>query len=79
MEMTMTILQTRRVVLGGSALVVTAMLGGALPDRAHAIEVGQRAPEFNLPATTGGTISLAQFRGKQPVLIEFYGADFSPV
>lgn len=79
MGMTMTILLTRRVVLSGSALVVAAMLCGALQDRAQAIEVGQKAPEFNLPATTGGTISLAQFRGKQPVLIEFYGADFSPV
>jgi AhpC/TSA family len=79
MGMEMTILPTRRVVLRGWALVVSAMLSGALPDGTQAIEVGQRAPDFNLPATTGGTISLAQFRGKQPVLIEFYGADFAPV
>lgn len=42
-------------------------------------QVGYRAPDFTLPATTGGTISLSQFRGKKIVLLEFYGADFSPV
>jgi hypothetical protein len=41
--------------------------------------VGDRAPDFTLPATTGGSISLSQFRGKKIVLLEFYGADFSPV
>jgi hypothetical protein len=51
----------------------------ALPGRTAALEVGERAPDFNLPATTGGTISLSQFRGKRLVLLEFYGADFSPV
>ena len=44
-----------------------------------ALDVGDQAPDFSLPATTGGKISLSQFRGKKLVLIEFYGADFSPV
>jgi len=44
-----------------------------------ALDVGDKAPDFSLPATTGGKISLSQFRGKKLVLIEFYGADFSPV
>jgi hypothetical protein len=42
-------------------------------------QIGAQAPDFSLPATTGGKISLSQFRGKKLVLIEFYGADFSPV
>lgn len=41
--------------------------------------VGDRAPDFTLPATTGDKISLSQFRGKKIVLLEFYGADFAPV
>lgn len=45
----------------------------------RAIEVGQKAPDFTLPSTTGEKISLSQFRGKKLVLLEFYGADFSPV
>jgi AhpC/TSA family len=43
-----------------------------------ALEVGAPAPDFTLPSTTGEQISLSQFRGKQPVLLEFYGSDFSP-
>jgi hypothetical protein len=44
-----------------------------------ALEVGEAAPDFTLPGTTGEQISLSQFRGKQPVLLEFYAVDFSPV
>jgi AhpC/TSA family protein len=44
-----------------------------------ALEVGDRAPEFTLPGTNGEKISLTQFRGKKLVLLEFYGADYSPV
>ena len=44
-----------------------------------ALEVGEKAPDFTLSSTMGGQISLSQFQGKQFVLIEFYGADFSPV
>lgn len=51
----------------------------ALAEVTTAIEVGDKAPDFSLPSTMGGEISLSQFRGKQLVLLEFYGADFSPV
>ena len=74
----MTTVASRRTVLQASATMVAAILGGTWSARAEAVEVGQKAPNFNLPATTGGKISLAQLRGK-PVLIEFYGADFAPV
>jgi hypothetical protein len=46
---------------------------------AMALEVGDQAPDFSLPSTTGGEISLSQFQGKKLVLLEFYGADFAPV
>lgn len=46
---------------------------------AAALEVGEKAPDFTLPSTTGGNITLSQFRGKKIVLLEFYGADYSPV
>jgi peroxiredoxin Q/BCP len=42
-------------------------------------QIGDKAPDFILPATTGGKISLSQFLGKKFVLLEFYGADYSPV
>ena len=74
----MTTVASRRTVLQASATMVAAILGGTWSTGAEAVEVGQKAPNFNLPATTGGKISLAQLRGK-PVLVEFYGADFAPV
>jgi AhpC/TSA family len=53
-----------------SLLLVT---GVALP-----VEVGEQAPDFTLPSTTGEPISLRQFRGKQHVLLEFYVRDHGP-
>lgn len=43
-----------------------------------AVEVGDQAPDFTLPSTSGEKVSLNQFRGKQHVLIQFYGTDFNP-
>ncbi len=48
------------------------------PRLARAVEVGEPAPDFKLPSTTGGDISLSDFRGKKFILLEFYGADFAP-
>ena len=59
-----------------TALAIVATLGASVP--AAAVDVGQPAPGFTLPATTGSDISLSDFRGKKFVLIEFYGADFAP-
>ena len=43
---------------------------------ATALEVGEKAPDFSLPSTTGEKISLSQFRGKRHVLLEFFVDDF---
>jgi AhpC/TSA family len=61
------------------ALMALGAFGGPWPDLAVALEVGQKAPNFTLPSTTGEKVSLSQFWGKKAVLIEFYGADFAPV
>jgi hypothetical protein len=61
------------VVLGTALALVLGTAPGAV-----AVEVGQPAPGFTLAATTGGDISLTDFRGKKWVLLEFYGADFAP-
>ena len=49
---------------------------GAAPSAA--LTPGIPAPNFSLPSTTGGTVSLSDHRG-QPVVLVFYPADFSPV
>ena len=45
---------------------------------ALAVEVGEQAPDFTLPSTTGEPIRLRQFRGKTHVLLEFYVQDHGP-
>ena len=60
------------------AIVLGMTLVAVGPEAARAVEVGQPAPDFSLAATTGGDISLKDFRGKKWVLLEFYGADFVP-
>lgn len=42
------------------------------------LAAGSPAPGFALPASTGGTISLADFRGKQVVVLYFYPKDMTP-
>ena len=63
-------------VLLGTALAVSSVLGASRP--AGAVEVGEPAPAFSLASTTGVDISLNDFRGRKWVLLEFYGADFTP-
>ena len=57
------------IVLLTATMLVTGM--------AAAVEVGDKAPDFSLPSTMGGEISLSQYRGKKNVLLEFYVAAFS--
>lgn len=50
-----------------------------LASGAPALDVGELAPDFTLPSTTGAPIRLSQFQGRQHVLIQFYSMDFNPV
>ena len=52
--------------------VLLAMTGFAV-----ALEVGQKAPDFELESTKGGKLSLSSLKGKN-VLVNFYVLDFSP-
>ena len=55
-----------------SVLLTSVLLAGV----SAALEVGEQAPDFTLPSTTGEKISLSQFKGKKYVLLEFYVNDF---
>ena len=61
------------------SLFLALVAGLGLAGGAWAVEVGDKAPDFTLKSTNGAKISLSQFKGKKHVLLEFYGADFSPV
>ncbi len=59
-----------RTVLAASLLFATSHL-------AQALEVGDKAPDFELESTKGGKLKLSSLRGKN-VLINFYGRDYDP-
>jgi len=48
-------------------------------DSASKLKVGDKAPDFTLPAVSDKKISLAQYRGKKNVVISFVPAAWTPV
>ena len=44
---------------------------------AHAIDVGQKAPDFALPSSTGKEIKLAEFAGKKATVLFFFVGAFT--
>jgi peroxiredoxin len=69
-------MKTLSAIRAASAIVLAAVL--SLSSRTEALEVGDKAPDFELPATTGGTIRLSDYLGKSMVLVEFYHTDWGP-
>ena len=60
------------------ALALFALLGaacgsgkGTLQSSGPSLRVGDAAPGFSLPSAQGGSVSLAEFRGRKPVLLYF--------
>ena len=62
-----------RNVLVGLALAGLGFFGGT----AYALEVGAKAPNFALMSSTGKEIKLADFAGKQAVVLFFYIGAFT--
>lgn len=52
-------------------------MGGKPRVTSKALREGAKAPDFSLPASTGGTISLSSLRGR-PVVLYFYPRDNTP-
>lgn len=54
---------------------------GELPaqDSVLKVKVGDSAPDFSLPTTTGRTVSLGSFLGKKNVVLSFVPAAWTPV
>jgi thioredoxin-dependent peroxiredoxin len=61
-----------------SVLISTLWAAMQIASPAKALEVGQAAPDFELPSTKGGVLKLSSFKGKKSVLIEFYVLEFTP-
>ena len=65
---------TKKAFLSFFFSIVLALVAARL---AAAVEVGDKAPDFELDSTKGGKLKLSSLRGKN-VLINFYVLDFAP-
>ena len=66
----------------GNFLVATACSAAALmaqgtPPPKTNLKVGDEAPDFTLPSTTGKPVKLSEFRGKKNVVLAFFPAAFT--
>jgi hypothetical protein len=57
--------------------ILIAVFVIAMGSQAVALQVGEKAPEFELNSSKGGKLKLSDLRGKN-VLINFYRNDFDP-
>lgn len=63
--------------LGLSSLLLVSgawfnFVAARVPDAPTALQVGERPPDFTLPDAAGRPVSLADYRGKKPVVLIFY-------
>ena len=56
--------------LAGAALLLAAQ-------SSYALQVGDKAPDFSLPSTSGTNVRLSDFAGKQSVVIFTYYAAYT--
>ena len=54
-----------------------ALMGQQMQPPKTNLKVGDTAPDFTLPATTGGKVTLSDFRGKSNVVLAFFPAAFT--
>jgi peroxiredoxin len=59
-----------------STVLISTLAAQMQPPKTH-LKVGDAAPDFTLPSTAGGKVSLSDFRGKKAVVLAFYPAAFT--
>ena len=70
-------MQMRRWRCLGLAALLSSVLLGLGASHVLALQVGDKAPDFSLPATTAEAITLADFVGKKSVVVFFYIGAFT--
>ena len=65
--------------LFAAACLASASLWAQAPAKpmSSTLKVGDMAPDFTLPSTAGGKVTLSEFRGKKTVVLAFFPAAFT--
>ncbi len=64
-------------VLAAGVLVAASLCAQTVqPPKTH-LKVGDMAPDFTLPSSQGGRVTLSDFRGKNVVVLAFFPAAFT--
>ena len=58
--------------------MLLALVLFAFPALVAAVEVGEKAPDFELTSTQNGKFKLSSMAGKKNVIVQFYVLDFTP-
>lgn len=64
------------VLLCSSVMTWTLLAQAPAPPKTH-LKVGDTAPDFTLPSTSGKNVTLSDFRGKKNVVLAFVVAAFT--
>jgi hypothetical protein len=62
----------------GFAIALAVLVAFALAGPAQALQVGEKAPDFELPSSLGKNVKLSELTAKGPVLIYTFIAAFTP-
>ncbi len=60
-----------------AATSAISMFGQQVAPPKTQLKVGDEAPDFTLPSTTGAQVKLSDFRGKKTVVLAFFPAAFT--
>jgi peroxiredoxin len=59
-----------------ASTAAAALMAQVNPPKTH-LKVGDEAPDFTLPSTSGEKVKLSDFRGKKNVVLAFFPAAFT--